>query len=133
MKRLLLIGGGLLAAAILAIVLVINLTPDPASPSDPSFSYTQAHAAKQPDATSAIVIAQNKVKAHLKAADDVDFDLLSGKAIDKGNGLFVVRDHLKVTNAAGVKKTVNYLVELQYEGGEAMDANNWMLKNVVVQ
>lgn len=81
----------------------------------------------------AIVIAQSKVKAQLKSPSTADFEYLNGEAIDKGDGHFLVRDHVDSQNGFGATVRSEYIVDMQYTGGDEADESNWTMKNLTLK
>ncbi|QNH60735.1 hypothetical protein [Hymenobacter sediminicola] len=121
----------LIGVVVFALLLGVYTAKDPnAAQSDP----TESDAASVgPEASMAVIIAQDKVKEQLKSPSTADFEMFNGEATDKGNGLFVVRDHVDSQNGFGATIRSEYSVELQFNGGDQADPSSWTVNSIVIQ
>ena len=81
----------------------------------------------------AIIIAQDKVKERLKLPSSADFALFNGQVADKGKGRYLVRDQVEAKNSFGAVVKSEYLVDLQYNGGDQANPDSWTVKELVIQ
>ncbi|SHJ75503.1 hypothetical protein SAMN02745146_0080 [Hymenobacter daecheongensis DSM 21074] len=136
MKRVLAWALGLFVAFCVIVVVVARNQPEGPSPSDPTTPSTvvteTTSEVSNASETAAIVIAQNKIKERLKSPGTADFEMFNGEAKDKGNGKYIVRDHVDSQNELGATVRTEYIVELQYTGGDVMDDNSWQVTNLVM-
>jgi len=84
------------------------------------------------NSSAAYVQSKNFIRAALKSPSTADFPFIDFTANNLGNNRYEVRSYVDSQNSLGAEIRSNWVVVLQYQGGEEGDQRNWKLEKMVI-